>query len=110
MAFQIGENSRQVAGALDGRAGRRPDISADLGGDDVSQARLAQAGGTVKEHVVQGFMAASGGGDGNLKVFLGLFLSGEFSQVPGPQTGIQRCILGTGLPRYDTSYFVLPPG
>jgi hypothetical protein len=60
--------------------------------------------------MVQGFIAAFGGSDGNLEVFLGLVLSGELSQAPGPQTGIQRCILGAGFPRYDASYFVSPPG
>jgi hypothetical protein len=109
MAFQVGEDCCQVAGALDGRAGRRPDIGADLSGDDMSQTGLTQAGRAVEEYVVQGFLAAPGGGDGDIEVFLGLVLSGKLGQAPWSQAGIQRCILGTGFPRYDASYFDSPP-
>ena len=79
MVFQVGQDCRQVAGALDGRAGCRPDIGADLGGDDMSQAGLAQAGWAVEEYMVQGFLAASGSRDGDIEVFLDLVLSGKLS-------------------------------
>ena len=110
MAFQVGQDCRQVADALDGRAGCRPDIGADLGGDDMSQAGLAQAGRAVEEYMVQSFFTAPGGGDGDIEVFLDLVLSGKLSQTPWPQAGIQRCILSTGFPRNDASYFASPPG
>jgi hypothetical protein len=47
--------------------------------------------------MVQGFIAGPGGGDRYFKVFLGLVLSGELGEAAGPQTGIQRGILGTWL-------------
>ena len=76
----------------------------------MGQAGLAEAGGTVKKHVIQGFSATLGGANGYLEVFLGLILSGELSQMPRPQAGVQRRVLGTGFTRYDASYFVSPPG
>jgi hypothetical protein len=47
--------------------------------------------------MVQGFFTAFGSRDSYLQVILGLVLSGEISQAPGSQAGIQRCILDTWL-------------
>jgi hypothetical protein len=52
MAAQVGQDGRQVAGALDGGAGGRPDVNAYLGGDDIRQGSLAQAGRAVEQNVV----------------------------------------------------------
>jgi len=51
--FQVGENGRQIAGALDDRTRGGLDVHPHLGGDDVGQGGLAQAGRTVEQHVIQ---------------------------------------------------------
>ena len=76
----------------------------------MSQAGLAETGRTVKKHVVQGFITAFGRVDSYLEVILRLVLSRKLRQMPRPQAGIKRRILGAGFPRYDASYFVSPPG
>lgn len=109
MAAEVGDDGRQVAGALDGRAGGDADVDADLGGDDVGERGLSQAGRAIEQDVVDGFIPSLGGGDGDFEVVLGLVLSDKIGQAPRPQAGIKRCILGTGLTRYDASYIRLPP-
>jgi hypothetical protein len=46
--------------------------------------------------------------DGYLEVFLVLVLPDEVSQGPGAETGIERRVLGAGLTRDDTSYYLTP--
>ena len=47
------EQRREVAGALDDRAGGGLDRDLELGGDHVGQAGLADAGRSEQEHVVE---------------------------------------------------------
>ena len=47
-----GEDRRQIAGPLDGRAARVADVDPELAGDDRGQGRLAEAGRPVEQDVV----------------------------------------------------------
>ena len=75
----------------------------------MGQAGLAKAGRTVEKHVVQSFITAFCRGDSYLEVVLRLVLSRKLSEMPWPQVGIKRRVLGAGFTRYDASYFVSPP-
>ena len=48
LAAEVGEDGGQVASALDGRTGSRPDIDADLGGDNIGQSGFAEAGRAIE--------------------------------------------------------------
>jgi len=109
LALEIRQDGRQVSGTLYRRARGCPDINADFEGDDMGEGCLAQAGGAVQQNVVQGFTPALGGVDGYIQVVLSLLLTNEVGQAPGPQAGIERCILFAGFTRYDAGYFGSPP-
>ena len=53
-ALEPGQDRREVAGPLDGRAGCRPRLCAELRGYDGGQRRLAKAGWSVQEDMVDG--------------------------------------------------------
>ena len=73
--LELGEGCDHVAGPLDGGAGSGLDADAELGGDDVCESGLAEAGRAVEEDVVEGLAALPGGDDGYLKVALDGLLS-----------------------------------
>ena len=109
LATEIGQDSRQVTGTFDGGTRCSLDIDADFGGNDMGKAGFAETGGAIKQDMVKSFTAGGGRVNSYLKVFLGPVLSGKVSEAPRSETGIKRSILGTGLTRYNTSYFGLPP-
>jgi hypothetical protein len=108
LAAQVGKNRGKVSGTLDGRTGRRFDINADFGGNNMSQACLAETGRAVKKDMVKGFAAASGRGNSYLEIFFSPVLSGEIGKTTRSEAGIERCILGAGFSRYNTSYLPHP--
>jgi hypothetical protein len=108
LALEIGQDSGQVTGTLDGGTGGRLDIDPYLGGDDMGEAGLAQARRPVEQDMVDRFAAAPGSGDGYLEVFLGIVLPDEVGQGTRSEAVIQGCVLFTGLAGYDARY-VSPP-
>jgi hypothetical protein len=108
LAAQVGKNSGKVSGTFDGRAGRCFDVDAYLGGNNMSQTGLAETGRAVKKNMVEGFAAASGRGNSYLEVFFCPVLSGEIGKTTRSEAGIERCILGAGFSRYNTSYLPHP--
>jgi hypothetical protein len=58
--LERGQQRREVAGALDDRAGGGLDRNLELGGDHVGQAGLADAGRAEQEHVVERLAAGAG--------------------------------------------------
>ena len=54
---QIGEDGGQIAGLLDGRAGRHLEIGVHFAGQDVAERGLAQAGRAVEQHMIQRIVA-----------------------------------------------------
>src|SRR5262249_30473482 len=91
--LQIGEECREVAGALDDRArgGAKPDTH--LARDDLRQRRLAEAGGPVKEHVVERLAAGAGGGDEDVEVLAHLALPDEIVESERAKRGLARVVL-----------------
>jgi hypothetical protein len=108
VALEVGQDSGQVAGALDGGTGGGLDIDAYLRGDDMGQAGLTQAGRPVEQDVVDRLTAALGGGDGNLEVFLGLVLADEIGQGTRPEAVVQGCVFIAGLAGDDAGYGLTP--
>ena len=56
--FEVGQDRRQVAGALQHRAGSLAQVDAHLARDDVRQRGLAQARRAEQQHVVERFACA----------------------------------------------------
>ena len=109
VAAQVGQDSGQVAGAFDGRTGGCFNVNAYLGGNDMRQARLAEAGRPVKQDMVDRLTPTLSRGNRYLKIFLGLLLSDKVGQVPGSKTGIERGVLFARFTRYNACYFASPP-
>ena len=83
VSTEVGQNSRQVAGAFNRGTGRRLNVDAHLGGDDVGEACFAEPRRPVKKHVVDGFTPPLGRRNGNFQVFLGFFLPDKVGQIAG---------------------------
>ena len=78
--FEIGQNRGQIAGSLDGRAGRDAHVDAHLVRHDVRQAGLAQSRRTVKQDVIQRLAALPGGLNQDAQIFFQAFLAGKFGE------------------------------
>ena len=57
--LEVGEDRREVAGTLDGRAGGGVHLRAHLVGDDARERGLAQARGAREDHVVERLAAVA---------------------------------------------------
>jgi hypothetical protein len=84
LLVKVGQDGGQVSGTFYGGTGCYPDAAAHLGGDDVGQRGLAQAGRAIEQDVVQGFAPSLGGGNGNVQVVLDGILPDEVAKRPGP--------------------------
>ena len=62
----------------------------------MGQAGLAETRRAVKKYVVQSFITAFSRVDSYLEVVFSLVLSRKLRQMPWPQVGIKRRILGAG--------------
>jgi hypothetical protein len=88
--LQVRQDRGEVAGALDGGTGGDAHGDAHLGGDDVGERGLAEAGRAVEEHVVQRLVALLRGLDGDAQVVLQPLLADELAQLSGPEGSIER--------------------
>src|SRR3970282_2978933 len=70
--IEIGEQSGEVAGALDDRPRGRPDVDAHIAREDVGERCFPQTGRTMEQDVIQYVVAAAGRGDRDLEVFFDL--------------------------------------
>ncbi len=104
--LESGEYGGDIAGALDGGPGRGAHVDPHLGGDDVGQRGLAQAGRPVQQHVVQRLAPALRRVDGDLEVVLYLLLSQELREAFGAQGGIEGSVFLLGLARHDAFHVV----
>ena len=98
LAAEVGQDGRQVAGALDGRAGGGLDVDAHLGGDDVGQGGLAQAGRPVEQDVVDRLAPAFGGGNGNFRFSLILSCPMKSARLRGRRLVSSGASSSLGLP------------
>ena len=112
VAGQIGQDGGQVAAALQHRARGADQVDAQLGGHDLGQGRLAQAGVAVKERMVQRAAAFTGSAQIHAQIGTQLFLADEVIQAAGPhalfqrggaQAGVFRTGRGYGRPRFRGS-------
>jgi hypothetical protein len=94
---QIGEYGRQVAGAFDGGTGGDFYTNSHFGSDDIGESSFSQAGGTIKQRVVQGFTPAFSRGNGDIQVLFYSVLADEIIQAVRPETDVQDRIFTAGL-------------
>ena len=88
--LEVREDGGEVARALDGGAGGDAHGDAHLGGDDVGERGLAEAGRAVEEQVVERLAALLGGVDGDAEVVLELLLADELIEAPGAEGDVDR--------------------
>ena len=83
--LESGQDRRDVALALERRAGDRPDAGAELLPDDVGEARLAEAGRPDEQDVVERLTARGGRLEGDRQLLLRSLLADELTEPPWPQ-------------------------
>ena len=84
---ELGDDGREVAGPLEGRARGDVDPDAHLGRDDAGQAGLAEAGRPGQQEVVGGLAPPAGRLQDDREVLLQLGLADELLEAAGPQPG-----------------------
>ena len=95
--LQVGKDSRQVAGARDGRTTRGLDLSAQLVGDNGGQRGLAQARRTRENHVVERLATALRRFDQHAQALLDVLLATVVVQALGAQSAVDIEVLGRQL-------------
>ena len=96
---EVREDRGEVARPLEGGAARRLEARLHLGRDDPGQARLAEAGRTGEEHVVDRLTALPGRAQHDLEVLAQAGLADELVEAPRPQRRLLRGLdrIGGGL-------------
>ena len=94
--LEIGELRRQIARLGDDRARGRAEIDAELARDDLRQRRLAEAGRTDEQHVIERLAARFGGLDEDAEILARRLLAGEIGEELRAN---RRLVLGTLLGR-----------
>ena len=105
--LQVGQDGREVAGALDHRPRRRPEPDAQLARHDLRQRGLAQARRAVQQHMVHRLAAALGRLDEGAEVFAAGLLADELGQRLRPQTGFGGVFLDAER-RYRAVFVAIP--
>ena len=95
VGLQGGEQSRQVAGLVEHRAGSEFETHPQLVGDDIGKRRLAQPRRTVQQGVVERFAATAGGFHKNAQIVDNLGLTGEIVERKRAQ-GVFKFTIGRG--------------
>ena len=83
--LEVGHHRREIAGALDHRARGRPDRHAQLVRDHIREGRLAEAGRTVEQDVIERFAPLPRGGDRHLEVLADTVLPDVLVERPRAQ-------------------------
>ena len=94
--LQIGQDAREIAGALDLRTTGGMEFRAHRGGDDVGQRRLAESRRTAEQHMVERVAALLRGLDHQHEPLLDALLTGEFTEVRRTQRHIERGVRCSG--------------
>ncbi len=97
VGFEVGQDSREVAAALDGGSRCYFDAHPHLHRDDVGQGSLAQARRAVENDVVQGFTPPLRRLDGDAQVLLDAVLADEVLEAVRAQAEIERGVFDAGL-------------
>ena len=102
--LERGQERRDVALALERRAGGLHERDAELGGDDLRERGLAEAGRAGEQHVVERLAAAGGGRDRDRELVLDRLLADEVLEPAGAQRAVE-VVLGQLLRILDS----IPP-
>jgi hypothetical protein len=94
--FQIGQQRRQVARALQHRAGGLAQVDTHLARDDVRQRGLAQSRRAEQQHVVERLAAVARGMNEDFELFARLRLTDVFGQRARPQRALDLLLNGAG--------------
>jgi hypothetical protein len=96
---QIGQDSGQITGFFDGRAGSGLQVAAHFYGQDVAEGCLAQTGRAVEQHVIQGFPPPPGRIHQNAHLVPQPLLADHLVQGLGAQRVVHPAIFGLGIAR-----------
>src|SRR4029077_14779573 len=107
LRFKGSEDGGEVALAFEEGAGAGLDGDGKLVGDDLRERGLAEAGGAVEEHVVESFVAAAGGFDGDLDIYFNALLADVFVEALGANAGFDAPIFVDGLAGDNTGGLTL---
>src|SRR5947209_5501004 len=94
--LERGQERRHVPLALEHRSGGLDERDVELGGDDLSQRGLAEAGRPREEHVVEGLAARAGGVDEHAQLILHGALADEVLEAPRPQRAVEILVGAEG--------------
>ena len=94
--LQVRQDPGEVARPGDHRARRQPQPGAHLARDDVREGRLAEAGRTRQEHVVERLAAALRRREEDREVLADLRLADVLAEVLGPQLRLDRGVVFEG--------------
>lgn len=94
--FEIGQLRCKVAGLRDHRAGCRAEVDPEFLCHDLRQRRLAEAGRTDEEHVIERLAACTGRGNEHFKIGACLGLAREVRQALRAQMGLDIIVLRRG--------------
>jgi len=86
--LELGENRRQVAGALERRARCDVDLCPHLVGDDARHGGLAQPGRAGEQEMVGGLVALARGTEHDREMLLQFFLADEVADAPRSQVAV----------------------
>ena len=100
--FEVGENRGEVAGALDGGPARGTDAHAELVGDDLRQRRLAQAGRSRQQQVVERLVALPCRLDQDRQVLLHPRLAEVLVEPPRTQRTVDLQVILSEVRRDET--------
>ena len=94
--LEVGEERREVAGALEHRTGRLAQVHAELVRDDVRQRRLAEARRAEQQHVVERFLALARGLDEDRQLAADLLLPDVLVEQARAQRALDDLLLHAG--------------
>ena len=82
--LEVGQHAGEITGPFDRRAGRGGHRHTHLVGDHVREGGLAKSRRSVQEHVIERFVALTGGRDGDLQVVAHAILPDVFVEGTRP--------------------------
>ena len=94
--LEVGEQRREIAGALEHRARRLAQVHAELVRDDVRQRRLAEARRAEQQHVVERFLALPRRFDEDRQLAADLLLPDVFVEEARAQRALDHFLLHAG--------------
>ena len=94
--LEVGEQRREIAGALEHRTGGLAQVDAELVRDDVRQRRLAESRRAEQQHVVERFLALARRLDEDRQLAADLLLPDVFVEQPRAQRALDHLLLHAG--------------